>query len=193
MNVFSSSFSGPNEHIITNACILLPIGASIFSPLWNLPQVVFLQWDCSQSVKQSVIMWWGQFKLKENELFQMLRLSEIPAKKLCTYLSWRYSLLRLVILEKKWLIRILRIKQTYNVYLFLLVQVPEISYAEFQCLESVKQNRNTNELLVLLSSKRLTERYYQSATLWHVQGVYTRLGQGKLGKGSITSRKRVNM
>lgn len=75
----------------------------------------------------------------------MLRLGEIPAKELCTYLFGTYSLLRFEIIEKNGLIGIGRIKQTYNVYLFSLGQRPEIPYIEFQCLESVKENRNTNE------------------------------------------------
>lgn len=44
-NVFSSSFSVPNEHIITNVCLLLPIVVHIylFSSLELASSSVFLQ------------------------------------------------------------------------------------------------------------------------------------------------------
>lgn len=82
-NVFSSSFSVPNEHIITNVCILLPIVVHIylFSSLEFASSSVFLQWACSQTVKPNVIMW-RQFKGKKNWLFQLQGRSEIAANEL---------------------------------------------------------------------------------------------------------------
>lgn len=82
-NVFSSSFSVPNEHIITNVCLLLPIVVYIylFSSLEFASSSVFLQWPCSQTVKPNVIMW-RQFKGKKNWLFQLQGRSEIAANEL---------------------------------------------------------------------------------------------------------------
>lgn len=82
---------------------------------------VFLQWDRSQSVKQTVILWWKKFNLKEKlELFPSWDIVKSQAKELCTYLFWIiFSTDVWDYRGKKRLIGILRIKQTYNVYLFL--------------------------------------------------------------------------
>lgn len=62
----------------------------------------FLQWDCCQSVNHSGVMWWRQFKLQKNELFQMLRLKEIQPKN--SILCGAYSLLRFEVIEKNGLL-----------------------------------------------------------------------------------------
>lgn len=79
-------------------------GKYFFTSLEFALGLFFLQSDCCQTVNHSVLMWWRRFKLQKNEFFQILRLSEIPAKELHTYLCGTYSLLRFEIVEKNGLL-----------------------------------------------------------------------------------------